>query len=60
MRKEEIACNKQFLLFSQCFPKLYIFSASAALCGNGITLKSNVNNFDRYKITEIISKQNIN
>ena len=28
MRKEEIACHKQFLLFSQPFPQLYIFSAS--------------------------------
>ena len=27
MRKTEIACYKQFLLFSQCFPQLYIFSA---------------------------------
>ena len=27
-RKEEIACNKQFLLFSQCLPQLDIFSAS--------------------------------
>ena len=26
--KGEIACYKQFLLFSQGFPKLYIFSAS--------------------------------
>ena len=31
MRKGEIACNKQFLIFSQCFPELYIFSASK--CG---------------------------
>ena len=39
-RKREIACYKQFLLFSQCFPQLYIFSASKcqndALCGNGL------------------------
>ena len=28
VRKEEIAGYKQFLLFSQCFPQLYIFSAS--------------------------------
>ena len=27
MRKGEIACYKQFLLFSQCFPQLYIFSS---------------------------------
>ena len=26
--KGEIACYKQFLLFSQCFPQLYILSAS--------------------------------
>ena len=26
--KGEIACYKQFLLFSQCFPLLYIFSVS--------------------------------
>ena len=31
VRKGEIACYKQFLLFSQCFPQLYIFSASK--CG---------------------------
>ena len=44
MRKGEIAFNKQFLLFSQCFPQLCIFSAfhsyvslvrqNAVLCGN--------------------------
>ena len=31
VRKGEIACYKQFLLFSQSFPQLYIFSASK--CG---------------------------
>ena len=31
VRKGEIAFYKQFLLFSQCFPQLYIFSASK--CG---------------------------
>ena len=31
VRKGEIACYKQFLLFSQFFPQLYIFSASK--CG---------------------------
>ena len=31
VRKGEIACHKQFLLFSQCFPQLYSFSASK--CG---------------------------
>ena len=30
-RKGEIACYKQFLLFSHCFLQLYIFSASK--CG---------------------------
>ena len=28
LRKGKIACYKQFLLFSQCFPQLYIFNAS--------------------------------
>ena len=28
VRKGGIAFYKQFLLFSQCFPQLYIFSAS--------------------------------
>ena len=38
VRKGEIAYYNQFLLFSQCFPELYIFSASnAASCGNGLT-----------------------
>ena len=37
VRKGEMACFKQFLLFSQCFPQLYIFSASnASLCSNGL------------------------
>ena len=31
VRKREIACYKQFLLFSQRFPQLYIFGASK--CG---------------------------
>ena len=28
VRKREVACNKQFLLFSQCFPQLYLISPS--------------------------------
>ena len=28
VRKGEIACNKEFFLFSQCFPQLYILSTS--------------------------------
>ena len=31
VRKGEIVCYKQFLLFSHCFPQLYIFSTSK--CG---------------------------
>ena len=31
VRKGEIACYKQFLLFSHCFPQLYNFSVSK--CG---------------------------
>ena len=38
VRKGEIACHKQFLHFSQCFPQLYIFSAqNVVMCGNGLT-----------------------
>ena len=39
MRKGEIACYKQFLLFSRCFPQLYIVKMrqNAALFGNGLT-----------------------
>ena len=39
VRKEEIACYKQFLLFSQCFPQLYnaVLRQNAVLCGNGLT-----------------------
>ena len=32
VRKGEIACYKQFLLFSSCFPQIYLISASK--CGN--------------------------
>ena len=28
MTKGKIACCKQFVLFSQCFPQLYFFNAS--------------------------------
>ena len=31
VKNGEIACYKQFLLFSQCVPQLYVFSASK--CG---------------------------
>ena len=37
MRKGEIACYKQFLLFSQCFPRLMsLVLQNAALWGNGL------------------------
>ena len=43
VRKGQIDFSKQFFLFSQCFPQLYIFSVSqnVALCGNGLTLPNN-------------------
>ena len=34
MKKGESACYKQFFLFSQCFPQLYIFSASKCVMVN--------------------------
>ena len=38
VRKGEIACYKQFLLFSQCLPQIYIrVRQSEALYGNGLT-----------------------
>ena len=39
VRKGEIACYKQFLLFSQCFLQVYIslVRQNAALCDNGLT-----------------------
>ena len=43
MRKGEIACYKQFLLFSQCFPQLYIFS-------DGFKSSPNNNYLDRTKL----------
>ena len=40
LRKGEIACNKQFLLFPKCFPQLYIFSAlKCGIVGNGLMNK---------------------
>ena len=40
VRTGEIACYKQFLLFSQCFPQLCIILVlqNAVLCGNELTL----------------------
>ena len=40
VRNGENACYKQFLLFSQRFPQLYIFSASKCgiVHGNGLKL----------------------
>ena len=45
MRKGEITCYKQFLLFSQCFPQLYIISVSKC----GIVWKW-VKNLDRWSV----------
>ena len=37
VRKGEIACNKQFLLFSQCFPTaIYLLCQNAVFCDNGL------------------------
>ena len=37
LRKEKIACYKQFPIFSQCYPQLYLISRqNAALCGKGL------------------------
>ena len=38
VRKEEIACYKQFLLFSYCFQQLSLVHQNAGLCGNGLKL----------------------
>ena len=39
VRKGEIACYKQFLLYSQCFLQFYILVyQNAALCGNGLMI----------------------
>ena len=51
MRKGEIACYKRFLLFSQCFPQLYIISASnVVLCGNSLP---NDNILEKFKLKGI-------
>ena len=42
VRKGEIVCDKQSFLFSQCFPKVYIFSSSK--CGN-VWYWTNTNKF---------------
>ena len=40
VRKGEVSCYKQFLLFSQCFPHRYLFNKSKCgiMCGNELTL----------------------
>ena len=38
VREGEIACYKQFLLFSQCFLQLSIERQNAVLCGNELNL----------------------
>ena len=59
MRKAEIACYKQFLIFSQCFPQLYILSQNAALSGNGLTVFPHETKFGHVQI-ECICRQQIN
>ena len=39
VRKGDIACYKQFLLFSKCFPQLYNFTVSEC----GIVLMGSMN-----------------
>ena len=47
VRKGEIARYKQCLLFSKCFPQLYIFSVSkCGIAGNGLTLNHKVRTFN--------------
>ena len=39
VRTGEIACDKQFLLFSQCFPRYkFLVHQNGVLCGNGLTI----------------------
>ena len=48
MRKGEIACYKQFLLFSQCFNSyISLMHQNAALCGNGSNLLPHYRNFQQ-------------
>ena len=48
VRKGEIACYKQFLLFSQCFPQVSksLARQNASLCGTSLT---NVKDLSRFK-----------
>ena len=47
VRKGEIACYKQFLFFSQCFPSyISLVRQNAVLCGNGFTLFQTTNFLD--------------
>ena len=48
MRKGEIASNKQFLLFSQCFPQLYIFNKKGS--------REDVNNYRGVTLLSCFSK----
>ena len=58
VRKGEIACYKQFLLFSQCFHTyLSLVRQNAALCGMGITLSQTSPGF--YVSVEYKSFENI-
>ena len=50
VRKGDIACYKRFLLFSQCFPHLYIslVCQSVPLCGNRLMFGISYNGVVRY------------
>ena len=51
VRKGEIACYKQFLLFSQSFLQLYIslLHQNAALCGIGLSIMVNQEEIENAK-----------
>ena len=47
VRKGEIACYKQFLLFSQCFLQLIsLVRQNVTLSGNGLTFHSTILTFN--------------
>ena len=60
VRKGEIACYKQFLLFSQCFPQPYIslVCQNAALCGNGFTDSFTNKQINLLDVQSFIKEQN--
>ena len=56
VRKAEIACYQQFLIFSQCFPQLYfLVRQNAASYGNGINDRAERKFLITRKVTIIFS-----